>query len=90
MEIKGLDNLQKELQEAQKALKALDGQIGSIRCDADDLQDVQRAIREMEQMVNAKVSRYRNNAVVQEVVAAAKKAYREEILKRVEQEKRKA
>lgn len=90
MKIEGLDVLQKELQDARKALEALHGQIGSISLDADDPQDVKRAIREIEQKVDSKVSRYRNNPLVKEVVGAMKKAYLEEILKRVEQEKAKA
>ena len=82
VEIKGLDKLKRELQEAQRALAGLDGKLASLQFNPDDTNDVQRAIRQMEQTIDGKVSSYRNNPMVQEIVTGMKQRLREEILRR--------
>ena len=82
VEITGLDKLKRELQDAQRALAGLDGKLASIKLNPDDKNDVQRAIRQMEQTIDGKVSGYRNNPMVQKIVAGMKQRLREEILRR--------
>ena len=88
MKIEGLDALQKELKDAQKALEALHGEIARLSCNPYDPKDIEQAIRQMEQKVDAKVSRYRNNPLVRETVKAMKESYREQILQAVEEKKK--
>lgn len=85
VELSGFDELQKQLRDAQKALQALDGDLCSLRFDPSNPADVQRAIEEMEGIVDARISPYRNNPLVAPVVDAAKKSFREEILRRAQE-----
>ena len=85
--IKGLGELQKTLEEAKRAAESLGGEIAKLKVNPDN---PQAAISEMERAVDAKLSRYRGNPVVEQLAAAAKKQGRDAILKRAEEAKRKA
>ena len=82
IKITGLDKLQNALKEAQQALKSLDGPIAALKFNPNDPQSVQNAIRQMEAAVDSKVSLYRNNTMVSELVQELKNKYRQNILKR--------
>jgi len=77
--INGLDKLQRQLKEAQQAVKKLNGQITTLEFNADDPRAMQRAIRQMESAVDTRVSQYRNNPFVVEMVKATKEKFRKEI-----------
>jgi hypothetical protein len=81
IKIIGLDKLQRELKDAEKALSSLYGTIETLQITPGDLASVHAAIREMESVVDSKVTSYRGNGVVEPLVKAAKEHYREEILK---------
>lgn len=87
IKITGLDKLQQELADAQRALKSLDGTITTVKFDPTDTHSVQSAIRQMEQAVDSKVSRYARNPLVAPIVLATKQRYRTEILKMARGEK---
>ena len=77
--IKGLDALTRQLDEAGKAAAALDGDIVSLNFEPANLQSVEGAIRDMERAVDAKVSRYRNNPLVADIVKQTKAHFRKAI-----------
>lgn len=77
--IKGLHVLTRQLDEVEKAAAAPDGTITTLKFDPSDLDSVQDAIREMERAVDQKVSRYRNNPLVDDIVKATKASFRNAI-----------
>lgn len=77
--IKGLNALTRQVGEVEKAAAALDGTIAIIKFDPSDVDSVQNAIYEMERAVDQKVSRYRNNPLVADIVKATKASYRDAI-----------
>jgi len=83
--ITGLDALGKELEDAQRAMKSLDGELATLRIDPNN---PQAAISEMERLVDAKVARYRGNAIVDKMVEGSKEAFRRAILEQVGEAKR--
>ena len=80
--ITGLDKLQKDLADAQRAFQSLDGTIATLRFDPDSQASVNAAIRQMESAIDAKVSRYSGNALVENVAKGLKEQYRRAILER--------
>ncbi len=81
MTMTGFDKLNKELNEFQAALKALNGEMASISVIPGDDQSVRAAIAQMERAVDAKVGRFRSNAMVTALAAATKQNYATEIRK---------
>ena len=82
IKIKGLNELQRDLENAQMALASLHGPIAEIAINPNDPASVQEAIRQMEAAVDSKVAPYGNNKLVATVVKAAKEEYRKLLLKR--------
>ena len=80
---KGLDALTRQLDEAGKAAAALDGDIVSLNFDPADARSVQNAISEMERAVDAKISRYRTNPLVADMVKKTKVYFRQAIQEKV-------
>jgi hypothetical protein len=76
---KGLDALTRQLDEASKAAAALDGTITTLNFNPADPGSVNAAIRDMERAVEAKVSRYRNNPLVADIVKQTKAHFRDVI-----------
>lgn len=86
--IKGLDAFTRQLDEAGKAIAALDGDLVSLNFDPADAQSVQRAINEMERAVDARVSRYRTNPLVADIVKQTKARFKEAIQQKARQANR--
>jgi hypothetical protein len=83
--MEGFDELQRSLEDAEVALKALRGRLGEIRCNPEDPKDVRRAVADMERLVDSRITRYRDNPLVAQVLEAMKSNYRERILQQVEE-----
>lgn len=77
--IKGIDALPGQLDEAGKAAAALDGTIATLDFDPADPASVNAAISQMERMVDQKVSRYRSNPLVADIVKQTKIHFRDAI-----------
>jgi hypothetical protein len=80
--IKGLDDLMRKMKELEKATAALDGDIASVGFDPHDPQSIELAIQQMEGAIDERVGSYRNNDLVDSLVAEMKERYREAILER--------
>ena len=78
----GLDQFSKELGDASRALSALDGTITTLEFDPSDSASVHAAIRQIESAIDSKVSRYRSNPLVADLVRQMKAKYRAEIERR--------
>lgn len=85
--VEGFDELQRQLDEVSDAIAALDGDICQVKVNPNDPADVERAIAEMENAVDVKISRFRDNPWVNQIADAAKKRFREELLNRVQNAK---
>jgi len=88
--IEGLEQLQSHFAEIGAAMKELDGEICRVNVNVADPADVQRAIREMERAVDVKVQRFRGNAAVMKIAAAAKVQFRQQIFQRARESRQKA
>jgi hypothetical protein len=82
LKITGLTELQQDLENAQRAFQALDGEIGSVRFDPNSPQSVEAAIVSMEALIDEKISPYRGNALVENIIPQMKERYRAVILER--------
>jgi len=87
VELSGFDELQKTLAEAQRAAESLDGELATLHVDRNNPQS---AIAEMERAVDAKLAPYRGNPIVEQIAEASKLHFRNRILERAEEAKRKA
>jgi hypothetical protein len=81
-EVRGLNELQRNLKELQLALESLNGTIAEIPINPNDPASVRKAVKEMEAAVDRKVAPYGNNKMVSVVIGAAKDEYRKALLKR--------
>ena len=82
IKISGLNELTKQLKEAQTAIASIDGQIGLVTFLDDDPSSIEMAIQEVENMVDSKLSKYKNNPLVAPIILNMKKHYREGIIQR--------
>jgi hypothetical protein len=82
MKISGLDGLNRQLEEAQKAFAELDGELGTITFTADDPASIESAIRQVEEMIDARVGQYSSNPFVAPLIEGAKEQYREAIIEK--------
>jgi hypothetical protein len=89
IDLKGLNELTKNLDQLKKAIGSLDGEIAKVHFDPYSKQDVERAVREMERKFDAKVARYRSNPAVREIVTGLKQEVRQGLLKKAEEARRK-
>lgn len=80
MPFKGLDDLSRQIEELRKMAEALDGDIAKVSFDPQDPQSIELAIQKMEVAVDEKVGNYRNNEMVEGIVADIKEQYRQAIL----------
>jgi hypothetical protein len=85
IKITGLDALTKTLEDAQRAIESIDGELATLRIDPNN---PQAAISEMERLVDAKLARYRGNAIVDQISEKSKEAFRKAILEKAEEAKR--
>ncbi len=86
--ITGLDQVGKQLKELSDAGAALNGKICDSKFNPADSSDVQRAIRDMENEIDRRVSRWRNNQAVQKLASETKANLRKQILERARTAKR--
>lgn len=82
MKITGFDNIQRQLVDARRAFQALDGNIATVKFDPDNPESIAAAVTAMEAAVDAKVSPYRGNPLIEGLVPQLKDKYRTAILKR--------
>lgn len=82
MNIKGLDEFQRNLSQLQRALSELDGELGTVRFDPSDPVSIEAAIAEMERTIDERIASFRGNDVVDGIVEQMKEHYREAILDR--------
>ena len=80
IEIKGLEEFQRDLAEVQRALASLDGEITRLSFNPDDPASVQQAIRQMEQAVDGRTAAYSANPMVAKIAEGAKDAFRKRIM----------
>lgn len=76
----------KHLDELAKAVKALDGGITQVNFDPSDPASIRAAVTQMERAVDRKVSRWRSNPYVADVV----KELKDSLKKGIQQEARQA
>ncbi|HZV57070.1 MAG TPA: hypothetical protein VFF89_05295 [Sphingobium sp.] len=84
VKITGFDKLQKTLDDAPRAFKELDGTITEVRFDPDDQASIDEAIRSMETAIDRKLSAYRSNPMMAQLIPQMKAKYRDGILARAE------
>lgn len=80
--IEGLDELQRELAEAQEAIGEIDGELGSVNFDPEDPSSIEAAIAEVGRMIDAKLGRYADNAIIGPMISGLKEQYRKGILEK--------
>lgn len=80
--IEGLDELQRELAEAQEAMGEIDGELGSVSFDPEDPSSIEAAIAEVGRMIDAKLGRYADNAIIGPMISGLKEQYRDGILEK--------
>jgi hypothetical protein len=80
--ITGLDNLTRTLDDAARALEGLKGDVATLKFDPTDPSSVEAAVVQMEQAIDARVSAYRGNQIVEGLVAKMKEKYRQTIYDR--------
>ena len=78
------DELTRTLAEAGEGLEALQEEVIEASFDPDDPASVQAAIQHVEDTIDAKVARFRGNALVREAADQIKAECRANILQRVE------
>jgi hypothetical protein len=78
------DELARTLAEAGEGLKALQDEVIEAGFDPDDPTSVQAAIQHVEDTIDAKVARFRGNALVREAADQIKAECRANILQQVE------
>jgi hypothetical protein len=78
------DELTRTLAEAGEGLKALQDEVIEAGFDPDDPASVQTAIQHVENTIDAKVARFRGNALVREAADQIKAECRANILQQVE------
>lgn len=76
-----MEKLFGELENAQKALSALDGDLGNVQFDPDQPASIQAAITQIESMIDERVSRYKRNPLVKELIQAVKSDWADQIKK---------
>ena len=82
LKITGLDALQKQFDDAANALQALDGELATVKYNPNDPSSVEAAVVQIEQTIDAKISPYRGNKIVENLIAQLKEKYRQQIYDR--------
>ncbi len=82
LKITGLDALQKQFDDAANALQALDGELATVKYNPNDPSSVEAAVVQIEQTIDAKISPYRGNKIVENLTAQLKEKYRQQIYDR--------
>jgi hypothetical protein len=82
LKITGLDHLTRTLDDAAKALEGLNGDLATLKFDPTDPSSVEAAVVQMEQAIDARISAYRDNQIVEGLAAKMKEKYRQTIYDR--------
>lgn len=80
MKISGLEEVTKQLDDAQTAMHELDGTLGTISFDPNDPESIALAIKTMERIIDERLGRYGNNAIIAPLIESMKESYRIGIL----------
>jgi hypothetical protein len=76
LEIAGLDEIHRELADAQRAMEDVDGELGTVRFDPHDPTSIERAISEVDRMIDERLGRYADNAIIGPMIQEMKESYR--------------
>ncbi len=85
IEVKGLEQVKKNIEQLTKAAERLAGEIARLRFNPDDPVDVNRAVRELERKFDAKVAPHGSNPAVRKIVSGLKQEFRKGLLKKAEE-----
>ncbi|GFM82628.1 hypothetical protein PSCICN_33200 [Pseudomonas cichorii] len=80
--LKGLDQLQRQLEEAEEVIKNLDGDLCTVNFDPSDPESIEQAIQQVETTIDERTGRHASNPIVGPLAAEMKERYRAEILER--------
>ena len=80
MQLKGFDELSKQLEEAQAALASLDGELGTVSFDPNDPASIECAIQSVFAIVDERVQAYSENSIVASLAENMKESYRNAII----------
>jgi predicted nucleotide-binding protein len=80
--ISGLDEMQMELQTAAEAFESLNGEFATVKFDADAPSSIDAAITEAERAIDAKLTPFRGNQMVEAIADDLKANFRQEIYRR--------
>lgn len=81
-EISGLKEMQLELSAAIEAFESLNGELAAVKFDPDDTSSIEAAITEAERAIDAKLTPFRENAMVEAIADDLKANFRQEIYDR--------
>jgi len=80
--ITGLQKLQKELEDATRTLRTLEGELSAVTYNPSDPSSAEAAVAHMERAIDAKMTRYHGNTIVDDLVRKMKDRYRQAIHER--------
>jgi hypothetical protein len=87
-QIEGVERLRSLFEEVGNAIKQLNGKLWEVRFDPTQPGQVQAAINETERAVDERLSEFRHNPLVQQLAAAIKQRFKQEILQRSSEARR--
>ena len=87
LRIKGLDQLQRQLQEAQNALQEIDGEIGIVSFEPNDPGSIEAAINTINKLIDERIGNYSSNPFISPIIDGMKRQYRESILEKAAAER---
>lgn len=82
--IKGLDQLQKQLQKAQEALNQVEGDLGTVRFDPNDPESIEEAIRQIDALIDERLGEHLDNPIIAPLAESMKEKYREAVLEQAQ------
>lgn len=80
--ITGVDKLQRQLEEAEAAFSQLEGDIGTVSFDPSDPMSIETAIKHMEKLIDDRLGKFSNNAIIGPLIEGMKEQYRAGILEK--------
>ncbi|MGO8731820.1 MAG: hypothetical protein ACLQVM_03390 [Terriglobia bacterium] len=87
-QIAGFEQLTSLFEELGDAIKQLNGKLCEVRFDPTNPGEVQAAIDQTERTVDERLSKFRDNPMVQQLAADVKQRFKQEILKRASDARR--
>lgn len=80
--ITGLDELQKQLEQAQQVFEELEGELCTVSFNPSDPSSIEAAIQQINTTIDAKISAWTDNPMVEQVAEGMKEQYREAIIEK--------